>query len=90
MKTTKVSKAASKVAKASPRSVSKAPKEKPLKIAVLASDPDLYSNRRIMEAGRDRGHEMHFISIRNSRKSCFHMRHIDYQTIAREKLPNRS
>ena len=41
------------------------PKEKPMKIAVLASDPDLYSNRRLMEAGRDRGHEMHFISIRN-------------------------
>ncbi|MGB4056718.1 MAG: 30S ribosomal protein S6--L-glutamate ligase [Alphaproteobacteria bacterium] len=40
-------------------------KEKPLKIAVLATDPDLYSNRRLIEAGRDRGHEMHFISIRN-------------------------
>src|SRR5262249_46615893 len=40
-------------------------KEKPLKIAVLASDPDLYSNRRLMEAGRERNHEMHFISIRN-------------------------
>ncbi len=43
----------------------KSTKEKPMKIAVLASDPDLYSNRRLMEAGRDRGHEMHFISIRN-------------------------
>jgi ribosomal protein S6--L-glutamate ligase len=36
-----------------------------MKIAVLATDPDLYSNKRLMEAGRERGHEMHFISIRN-------------------------
>lgn len=36
-----------------------------MKIAVLASDPDLYSNRRLMEAGRVRGHEMSFISIRD-------------------------
>lgn len=36
-----------------------------MKIAVLATDPDLYSNKRIMEAGIERGHEMRFISIRN-------------------------
>lgn len=40
-------------------------KNKSMKIAILASDPDLYSNRRLMEAGREHGHEMHFISIRN-------------------------
>lgn len=34
-----------------------------MKIGVLASNPDLYSNRRIMEAGKERGHEMHFINI---------------------------
>lgn len=37
--------------------------EKPLRIAVLASNRDLYSNRRIMEAGEKRGHEMRFINI---------------------------
>lgn len=36
-----------------------------MKIAVLASDPDLYSNRRIIEAGTKRGHEMHFIAVKN-------------------------
>lgn len=36
-----------------------------MKIAVLASNPDLYSNRRLMEAGRVRGHEMSFVSIRD-------------------------
>lgn len=36
-----------------------------MKIAVLATDPDLYSNKRLMEAGLKRGHEMRFISIRN-------------------------
>jgi ribosomal protein S6--L-glutamate ligase len=40
-------------------------KKKRLKIAVLASDHALYSNRRIMEAGRKRGHDMHFIVIKN-------------------------
>lgn len=38
-----------------------------LKIAVLASNPELYSNRRIMEAGEIRGHEMHFLNI----KECY-------------------
>lgn len=36
-----------------------------MKIAVLATDPDLYSNKRLMQAGRERGHDMRFISIRN-------------------------
>ncbi|MCA6422878.1 MAG: 30S ribosomal protein S6--L-glutamate ligase [Flavobacterium sp.] len=38
-----------------------------LRIGVLASNPDLYSNRRIMEAGEMRGHEMHFLNI----KECY-------------------
>lgn len=36
-----------------------------MKIAVLATNPNLYSNKRLMEAGRQRGHEMHFIVIGN-------------------------
>lgn len=36
-----------------------------LNIGVLASNPELYSNRRIMEAGRERGHEMLFLNIRH-------------------------
>lgn len=36
-----------------------------MKIAVLASNPKLYSNKRLMEAGRDRGHDMHFVRIHN-------------------------
>ncbi len=36
-----------------------------MKIAVLATNPDLYSNQRLMEAGTARGHEMSFISIQN-------------------------
>ena len=38
-----------------------------LKIGVLASNPELYSNRRILEAGAERGHEMVFLNI----KDCF-------------------
>jgi ribosomal protein S6--L-glutamate ligase len=38
-----------------------------LRIGVLASNPELYSNKRIMEAGEMRGHEMHFLSI----KDCY-------------------
>jgi ribosomal protein S6--L-glutamate ligase len=34
-----------------------------LRIVLLASNPDLYSNRRIMEAGKSRGHEMIFINV---------------------------
>jgi ribosomal protein S6--L-glutamate ligase len=40
---------------------------KKLRIAVLASNPDLYSNKRLMEAGEKRGHDLHFIAIKN----CF-------------------
>ncbi len=38
-----------------------------LKIGLLASNPELYSNKRIIEAGEQRGHEMHFLSI----KECY-------------------
>ncbi len=38
-----------------------------LKIGLLASNPDLYSNRRIIEAGEERGHEMEFLSL----KDCY-------------------
>lgn len=36
-----------------------------LRIALLATNPDLYSNKRIMEAGDERGHEMMFVNIRH-------------------------
>ncbi len=35
-----------------------------LRIGLLASNPDLYSNQRIVEAGRERGHEVSFFDIR--------------------------
>ena len=38
-----------------------------LKIGLLASNPELYSNKRIMEAGEERGHEMVFLNI----KQCY-------------------
>lgn len=38
-----------------------------LRIALLASNPELYSNKRIMEAGESRGHEMEFLNI----KECY-------------------
>jgi len=38
-----------------------------LKIGLLASNPDLYSNRRIIEAGEERGHQMEFLNI----KDCY-------------------
>jgi ribosomal protein S6--L-glutamate ligase len=34
-----------------------------LRIGLLASNPDLYSNKRIMEAGEEHGHEMIFLNI---------------------------
>lgn len=34
-----------------------------MKIGVLASNPKLYSNKRLMEAGQERGHDMEFINI---------------------------
>jgi ribosomal protein S6--L-glutamate ligase len=36
-----------------------------LRIALLASDEKLFSNKRIMEAGEERGHEMLFVNIRH-------------------------
>lgn len=44
---------------------SKANEKKGLRIGVLASNPDLYSNVRIMEAGELRGHEMHFLNLKH-------------------------
>lgn len=38
-----------------------------LKIGLLASDQELYSNQRILEAGEERGHEMVFLNI----KQCY-------------------
>lgn len=38
-----------------------------LRIGLLASNKELYSNKRIMEAGEMRGHEMHFLNI----KECY-------------------
>ncbi len=42
-------------------------KERKLKIGLLASNPELYSNKRIIEAGELLGHEMHFINV----KDCY-------------------
>lgn len=36
-----------------------------LKIGLLASNPDLYSNQRIIEAGQERGHEMVFLNMKH-------------------------
>ncbi len=36
-----------------------------LRIGLLASNPELYSNKRILEAGELRGHEMHFLNIKH-------------------------
>ena len=41
--------------------------QKGLRIALLASNPDLYSNRRILEAGEQRGHRMEFLNT----KQCY-------------------
>jgi ribosomal protein S6--L-glutamate ligase len=40
-------------------------KKNGLKIVLLASNPELYSNKRIMEAGKECGHEMHFVNVRH-------------------------
>ena len=37
-----------------------------LKIALLASNPDLFSNKRLLEAGRSRGHEMVFLNVQQA------------------------
>ncbi|KOS05516.1 30S ribosomal protein S6 modification protein RimK [Flavobacterium akiainvivens] len=36
-----------------------------LRIGLLASNPELYSNRRIIQAGEERGHEMHFLNLKH-------------------------
>lgn len=36
-----------------------------MRIALLASNPDLYSNKRIMQAARERGHDIEFVAIKN-------------------------
>ncbi|MFT5114719.1 MAG: ribosomal protein S6--L-glutamate ligase [Parasphingorhabdus sp.] len=38
-----------------------------LKIGLLASNPELYSNQRLLEAGAERGHEIVFLNI----KQCY-------------------
>ena len=38
-----------------------------LNIGILASNPDLYSNKRLLEAGEERGHTMTFLNI----KQCY-------------------
>jgi len=53
---------------------------KKLRIALLASNPELYSNKRIIEAGEYRGHEMIFVNIQqcymnvSSESSAVHYR----------------
>ena len=39
--------------------------KKGLRIGLLATNPELYSNKRIMEAGILRGHEIHFLNIQH-------------------------
>lgn len=39
--------------------------KKGLKIGLVASNPRLYSNQRIMKAGRERGHEMVFLNLKH-------------------------
>ncbi|MEQ8952757.1 MAG: RimK family alpha-L-glutamate ligase [Gammaproteobacteria bacterium] len=36
-----------------------------LKIGLLASNPDLYSNQRLLEAGEERGHDIRFYDIKH-------------------------
>ncbi|MBN9286082.1 MULTISPECIES: 30S ribosomal protein S6--L-glutamate ligase [Flavobacterium] len=43
---------------------SEEPSKKGLRIGLLASNPELYSNKRIIEAGEMRGHEMHFLNLK--------------------------
>lgn len=37
-----------------------------LKIALLATNPDLYSNKRLMEAGKLRGHKIEFLNVQQA------------------------
>jgi len=47
--------------------VNSVPNRTGLRIGILASNPELYSNKRIMEAGEMRGHQMQFLNI----KECY-------------------
>lgn len=40
------------------------PVREALRIYVLASDPNLYSNKRLIEAGQARGHDIRFINVK--------------------------
>jgi ribosomal protein S6--L-glutamate ligase len=40
-------------------------KGRPLRILVLASNPNLYSNQRLIEAGEKRGHHVQFVNIKH-------------------------
>lgn len=42
------------------------PEKTGLKIALLASNPELFSNKRLMEAGKARGHEMVFLNVQQA------------------------
>jgi len=48
-----------------------------LRIGVLASDPDLYSNQRLLESGEALGHNMTFLNI----KQCFMKLDIDHPEV---------
>lgn len=39
--------------------------KKGYKIILLASNPDLYSNKRIMEAAQERGHDIKFVNVKH-------------------------
>jgi len=60
---------------------------KPLNIALLASNPSLYSNIRIMEVGKKLGHEMIFLNIKNcyidiqQKSSTIHSRDLPHNKI---------
>lgn len=62
---------------------------KPLKIALLASNPHLYSNQRIIEAGEKLGHEMIFLNIKKcyidiqQKSSTIHCRNFDNSEISK-------
>lgn len=43
-----------------------------MKIGLLASNPELYSNKRIMQAGAEKGHDMHFIRIEHCYMDIMH------------------
>ncbi|MCH2234690.1 MAG: 30S ribosomal protein S6--L-glutamate ligase [Crocinitomicaceae bacterium] len=39
------------------------PRSSGLRIGLLASNPELYSNKRLMEAAEERGHTIHFVKV---------------------------